>query len=236
MNPLNIGPWSYGLGPAHPAAAQAGAASAPSLDASASPSAVALQDISAGEAPADVTAPVLIDLSHEAVGSSVALTPLAPIAALPVASADSAASSTLAATVAQTSAAAHPAAAVGPAAAPAPGIEAALSVAALPVNDPADLLLPEAAPGSAASIDASAAPAVAAAAPQAAALTPLADKEFAEDKAAAAIRQAENLARGRANLSDSDSEASPAPGSVGRIFRIARRSTRLGKVSEGDTT
>ena len=242
VNAPNIGPWSYGLGPAHPAAAQAGAASAPLLDASASPSAVALQDISAVEASADDTAPVLIDLSHEAVGSLVALTPPAPIAALPVASADSTAPSTLAATVAQTSAAAHPAAAVGPEAAPASGIEAAVSVAAVPVKDPADLLLPEAASGSAASIAASAASAVAAAAPQAAALTPLADKDFAEDKAGAVIRHAENLARGRANLSDSDTEASSASGSVGRGG--ARRSTRLGlserprdltKVSEGDT-
>ena len=170
-----------------------------------------------------------------------ALTLPAPIAALPVASADSTAPSTLAATVAQTSAAAHPAAAVGPEAAPASGIEAAVSVAAVPVKDPADLLLPEAASGSAASIAASAAPAAAAAAPQAAALTPLADKDFAEDKAGAVIRHAENLARGRANLSDSDTEASSASGSVGRGG--ARRSTRLGlserprdltKVSEGD--
>ena len=129
----------------------------------------------------------------------------------------------------------------GPAAAPAAGIEAAVSVAAVLVNDPFDLPLPDAATGSAASIAAAAAPAGAAAALQAAALTSLADKDFAEEKARAVTRQAENLARGRANLSDSETEASSASGSAGRGG--ARRSNRLGerprdlhKISEGDTT
>ena len=246
VNVLNIGPRSSGLGPAPPAAAQAGAAKAPSLDAPASPSAAALHDLSAAEASADDTAHVIIDLSQEAVGNSVALTTPASIAATPVVSADSVASSThttFAGADALTSTLAHPAAAVGPAAAPTARIAAAVSVAAVLTNDQFDLSLPDAATGSAASFAAAAAPAAAAAAPQAAALTSLAGKDFAEEKARAATHQAENLAHGRANLSDSDTEASSASGSVGRGG--ARRSNRLGlgertrdlpKVSEGDTT
>jgi hypothetical protein len=81
---------------------------------------------------------MLIDLSQEAVGNSVALV-----------SADAAASSTPTAADALTSEVAYPAAAVGPAAAPAAGITAAVSVAAVLTNDQFDLSLPDAATGSA---------------------------------------------------------------------------------------
>ena len=188
---------------------------------------------------------------------------------MPAIPADSAASSNSAAAAALASAVARPDAAVDPVTAPAAEIEAAVPVASALSNDPFALSLPDAAAGSAASIAVAAAPAAAVAAAQAAALASLADKDFAGEIARAAAHQpdidafhermgiataknyaprspaaealrAENLTRGRANLSDSDTEASTASATAGRGARRSNRSggrqRDLTRVSEGDTT
>jgi hypothetical protein len=166
-------------------------------------------------------------------------------ATVPAVSADSAASSTSAAAAALTSAVAHPSATVGPAAAPAAGTAAEVSVASALSNDPFDLSLPVAA-----SIADKDFAELRRKWPERPPIKPtlkhsteafhermgmMTAKTYAPRSAAAETLRAENLARGRANLSDSDTEASTAYLTAGRGRRSPLQSLRR-KTTRPDLT